>query len=122
MRTFRIPLRAVFYRENDVWFAHSLDMDLIGEGANKEEALQQLSEAICLQIGFSIENHNMRNIFQPADAKFHEMFAAGRDIAVGELQGKIELPNVQKTGVEVTGLEAREYVFDASDEKDCAFA
>jgi len=98
-----MPLRAVFYRESDTWLAHCLEMDLIGDGASPEEALKQLSEAISIQIHTSLEHQNMANLFQPADARFFEMFAAGKDAAVGE----VALYSVE--GVQIDRIDTREY-------------
>jgi predicted RNase H-like HicB family nuclease len=114
MRTFRVPLRAVFYREEGVWFAHCLEMDVIGDGPTPEEALAQLSEAIGMQIEFSLEQKAVANVFRPADARLFEMFAAGKDFALGEL--KIT-PAMHGENFEVQDITAREY-----DEEDCAIA
>ena len=38
-RKLRMPLRVVFYREEEVWIAHCLEFDLAGDGATREEAL-----------------------------------------------------------------------------------
>ena len=102
MRTLRIPLRAVFYRESDVWLAHCLEMDLVGDGASPEEAIKQLSEAVSIQVQTSIEHNNLANLFQPADAGFFEMFAAGKDSAQGLL-------NIEMKGVKIERMDTREY-------------
>jgi hypothetical protein len=116
MKMFRMPIRAVFYRENDRWFAHCLEMDLIGEGATKEEAVAQLDGVIRMQVEASIRSKNIRNLIQPADGKYFAMFAVGKDFAVGQLH----LANIRGQNVQIDEVEAREY--DAVDEEDCAFA
>ncbi|MEX0728201.1 MAG: hypothetical protein WD065_18170 [Planctomycetaceae bacterium] len=102
MSTFRLSLRVVFYYESDRWIAHCLEFDLLGDGDSKEEALQCLSAAISLQIEDSVKYNNPRNLIDPADGKYFEMFAKGRDIAVGELSIHID-------GYEFDRVETREY-------------
>ena len=116
MQVFRMPIRAVFYREGGQWFAHCLEMDLIGEGVTKEEALAQLTAAIRLQVEASIDFKNMRNLIQPADGKYFAMFFAGKDSAMGQLN----LLTIRQNNIEIKGIEAREY--DAADEQDCVVA
>src|ERR1700678_1638709 len=86
----RIDLRVVFYREADRWVAHCLEMDLMGDGDDKIAAMQNLWEAIAIQINASIDAKNHANIFMPADARFFEMFAAGKDIAEGQCEVRIQ--------------------------------
>jgi predicted RNase H-like HicB family nuclease len=86
MKNLRIPLRVVFYRDGDVWVAHCLEFDLMGDGATKEDALDELIEAINLQVAASVEADNPSNLFSPADGRFFAMFAAGKDVVVGALR------------------------------------
>jgi predicted RNase H-like HicB family nuclease len=100
----RIPLRAVLYRESGVWIAHCLELDLLGDGETREKALNLLSEAIGVQIEASLKYDCANNLFRPADPKYFYMFAAGKDVAIGELQGSHTIDSVT---VEEVG--AREY-------------
>jgi hypothetical protein len=86
----RIPLRIVFYKETGRWIAHCLEFDLIGDGRNKDAALRMLFRAIHTQVDAVRKYGNVKNLFGPADAKFFEMFAAGKDIAEGELTSSTE--------------------------------
>jgi predicted RNase H-like HicB family nuclease len=82
-RDFRLELRAVFYREDGYWIAHCLEMDVMGHGKTKRVAFERMNYAITEQVGRSILNNNPENIFQPADGRFFEMFAAGKDVMRG---------------------------------------
>ncbi|MEX1231356.1 MAG: hypothetical protein WEB58_14010 [Planctomycetaceae bacterium] len=115
MSTFRLPLRVVFYFESDRWIAHCLDFSLLGDGDTKEEALRSLSTAIAMQVEASVEFNNPRNLFSPADGKYLEMYAKGKDIAVGELSLHIE-------GFELNKVEAREYAEDDGIDSGLAMA
>lgn len=86
MRTLRVPIQIVFYRDDGVWIAHSLQFDVCGHGATKQEALDLLSEAIRIQVEDSLQNNNPRNLFSPADSTLFQMFAEGSDISQGELR------------------------------------
>jgi predicted RNase H-like HicB family nuclease len=100
----RIPLRAVLYRESGVWIAHCLELDVIGDGETRAQALNLLSEAIGIQIEACLKYNSASNLFRPADPKYFYMFAAGKDVAIGKLQflHKIDSVTVEQVG-------AREY-------------
>ncbi len=105
--SFRLELRAVFYKESGVWFSHCLEMDVLGHGKTKTDALKMMAEAVNLQIVTSIENKNPANIFMPADARYFEMFASGKDVAIGELQ--LGETTKRYDGVEIDDVRAREF-------------
>ena len=100
----RIPIRTVFYREGDEWYAHCLEFDLVGSGLTKPEALTSLREAIAIQIEQSIERGNPANLFTPADGRLFQMFAEGDDstLAHGQLEMRFD-------SVVIENAELREY-------------
>lgn len=81
MDQMKVDLRAVFYKEGEFWVAHCLEMDVMGHGKTQQKALNQLSEAMCLQIAVSLRAGNVANIFQPADARFFQMYFTGKSRA-----------------------------------------
>jgi len=109
MRPLRIPIRAVFYREDGRWFAHCLELDLMGDGQSQAEALGHLRDAIASQVSASIENQNAANLFTPAEPRFFEMYAAGSDVAVGRL----DMEGVQLDSVTIEAPQVREYVAES---------
>ena len=111
MKPLRIPLKAVLYKEKDNWIAHCLEFDVIGDGKSHEEALQNLNEAIVIQINTSIKYKNPSNLFKPADGSYFRMFAEGRNIATGILH---LFPKVDHVTIEQ--VEAREYNDDCDDD------
>lgn len=78
--SFRIDLRVVFYQESGFWVAHCLEMDVLGHGVNKEEAMEVLADAIVTQMEQSMQNDNPANMIQLADRKYFEMYFSGKDI------------------------------------------
>jgi hypothetical protein len=86
MQTHRVPLRVIFYRDEDEWVAHCLEFDLVGSGETRQAALDCLNAAILTQLEFSVAQNNPLNLFSPAGGEYLEMFAAGKDIAEGVLR------------------------------------
>ena len=91
----RIELCAVFYREGKYWVAHCLEMDLVGHGKSKRTAFVRMNQAILEQVNRSVSYRNYENIIQPADAKFFEMFFAGKNV----MRGKFTLERVSKEDI-----------------------
>lgn len=108
-KTLRVPLRVVFYREDNDWIAHCLEFDLIGDGSSKREALESLSEAIVLQFKASLEYNNPKNLFSPADGKYLEMFAAGTNVANGILEIETIERRLRDASDIIENIDAREY-------------
>lgn len=113
MRGLRIPLRIVFYRVSPKWVAHCLEFDLMGDGRTKREALDQLMEAMALQIEASLKYENPCNLFKPADGRFFAMFAAGKDVALGECHLRFD-------SVVIDEAQTREYEAEPNREPDLA--
>ena len=86
MKTARIPVRIVFYREGGFWIAHCLEFDLVGNGKSKRKALDMLAEAIDIQVEATLKTGNAANLFRQADPKYHLMYAKGKDVAGGSLE------------------------------------
>jgi predicted RNase H-like HicB family nuclease len=114
MKPLRVPLRVVFYKDGQDWIAHCLEFDLMGDGPTRREALDRMVDAISIQAQASIENNNPENLFKPADAKYFMMFAAGKDVAGGELHIKID-------SVTIEDAETREYT-ESDSETDSRLA
>lgn len=105
MKALRIPIHIVCYREDDQWIAHCLQFDICGNGETKHDAFMMLAEAIKIQVEQALEHNNPKNLFSPADGKYFQMFAAGKNIAKGELKMKL----VPVDSVIMEEPEAREY-------------
>lgn len=106
---FRVQLRSVFYRDGSDWVSHCLEMDVMGHGKTRKQAFLMMINAVSLQITASMAHNNRANIFMPADAKFFEMFAAGKDIAEGAVV--VEKVQRQIDSVELQSIEAREFAY-----------
>lgn len=105
MKKLRIPLRILFYPEGDAVVAHGLELDLVGTGPTKQQALDMLREAVEIQVEATIRNGNLANLIRPADPEILEMYAAGRDVARTEMT--FEVP--RREDVEVEPADYREF-------------
>ncbi len=112
MNALRIPLRIVFYRDDDGdWIARCLEFDLCGDGPSKEAAAAMLTQAIDIQVEQSIADGNLANLFTPADGEYFRMFAAGDDVAVAELHISPRSPSP----IIFESTEAREFLGSSAD-------
>ena len=102
MSDFRMDLRVVLYEDGNSWIAHCLEFDLAGDGSTKAEALDSLIRAIAIQVEDSIRHKNPANLFSPAEGRYLLMFAAGKDVATGELELEFNSPKLK-----IGALEAR---------------
>ncbi|MDZ4779317.1 MAG: hypothetical protein SGJ19_03590 [Planctomycetia bacterium] len=112
MDALRIPLRIVFYRDDDGdWIARCLEFDLCGDGSTKEAAAAMLTKAIDIQVEQSTADRNLANLLTPAESEYFRMFAAGHDVAVAELHLSPRSPSP----ILIESMEAREYDSSAAD-------
>src|SRR5437588_12917990 len=102
MKNLSIPLRVVLYKDGLDWIAHCLEFDICGDGPTKKKALADMTAAIQIQIEQSIKHGNANNLFTPADGELFQMFAAGKQVAIGKLPLRIK-------GVKIEETDAREY-------------
>ena len=76
MRDLHLPIRVILYQEEGRQVAHCLEFDLMGDGDTTAEAIEDLAEAIRIQIAETVASGNWRSLFTPADGKFFQMYAA----------------------------------------------
>ena len=68
----KILLRAVLYREDGLWVAHALEMDLIGTGASEAGAVRELRSNAEAQLSFA--KQEKLNPFRPAPAAIQDLW------------------------------------------------
>jgi len=71
---FSINLSAVAYREDQLWLAHCLELDIVAEAKSVDDAIQSLISLCDLQIKVAIEDGDLQSIFRPAPPKFWKLF------------------------------------------------
>jgi hypothetical protein len=75
MSKFRLDLRFVVYREDDVWLAHCLELDIVAEGASANEALRDALRLCAVQFEFAVEQGDISSAFRAAPPEFWAMYA-----------------------------------------------
>ena len=73
-----INLSAVIYQENGVWIAHCLELDIVSEGKDADDAIEGLISLCDLQIKTALAEGDLQAIFRPAPPEVWRMFAAAR--------------------------------------------
>jgi hypothetical protein len=63
---FDASIRVLFYKEEDSWVAHALEMDLLGYGDTTQAAMKELEKSMKSQISFAAFRDHPESIFFPA--------------------------------------------------------
>lgn len=72
---FDIVLNVLGYEEDGEWAALALEMDLRGYGPTFEEAVEELSELVAMQISFASFKDQPEMIWKPAEPIWWDLFA-----------------------------------------------
>lgn len=88
MKTLR--LRAVLYREDGLWVAHALEMDVIGTGATETAALRELRSNVDAQLSFAKQEKT--NPFRPAPVAIQGLWEETNLAAIGLAARKLKTP------------------------------
>ncbi len=86
-----LRLRAVLYREDGLWVAHALEMDLIGTGATESAALRELRGNVEAQLSFATQEGT--NPFRPAPQEIQSLWEETNLAAIGLGRGKTKAAN-----------------------------
>ncbi len=77
-----INILGFFDKEENIWSAVALELDLWGYGDTKDESLKEIIEAIQAQIGFSEFKNNPDLLLHPAPAMYFHMYAQAQNEAL----------------------------------------
>ena len=122
LETLRVPLRIVFYKDDDTTVvAHCLEFDLIGHGDTHEQAIESLCNAINIQVEETLETGNVENLFNPAPGEYFRMFAAGQSSQrVGKAVGEVKIKIHHIGNMDFNEVDGREYVGSDQHDDMCA--
>jgi hypothetical protein len=95
-----LDLRGIVYREGGAWIAHCLELDIVAEGTNPDDAINDVLDLCAFQIDTAIENNDLESIFRPAPAKYWNLFYSARS--------KRRIPKASRP--RVGRFDAREFV------------
>ena|ERR1051326_6068312 len=104
----KINLSAVVYFEDSVWLAHCLELDIVAEGKDSDDALRSLISLCDLQINVALEEGDLEAVFRPAPADVWTLFAAGKEKSIVEKRGMRRRNGFRAP---VSRFEAREMAF-----------
>ena len=85
-----LRLRVVLYREDGLWVAHALEMDLIGTGATETAALRELRSNVDAQLSFA--KQEKANPFRPAPAEILKLWEDANLAAIGLATSRLKAP------------------------------
>lgn len=74
-----IQVRALVYKEGKLFYAHSLEMDLVGTGDSEEHALRQLQELVESHVSFAFFKKDESLILFRADNQYFERWEKAWD-------------------------------------------
>lgn len=66
----RFDLHILIYKEENLYVAHCLELDIVGSGTTQENALKEMRELVVAQITFHFEHKIEDKLFHPAPAEY----------------------------------------------------
>jgi hypothetical protein len=81
-----INLSAIVYCEDSTWIAHCLELDIVAEGHDADDAVTSLVSLCDLQIRTAMEHGDLGSIFRPAPPEIWAMFAGGTGITTKKMK------------------------------------
>lgn len=85
----KFEISVLFYREESMWVALALEMNLRGYGPTRQEAMSDLQQMLAAQITFALQRGHPESVWCRAADEFWAMFEnARRDQFVAEVSGE----------------------------------
>ncbi|MBU0566827.1 hypothetical protein KJ693_05140 [bacterium] len=66
----KFSLHILLDKEDNIQIAHCLEFDIVAQGKDRNEAIQNLLDAVELQVKYAIETDNLDNLYHPAPAEY----------------------------------------------------
>jgi predicted RNase H-like HicB family nuclease len=100
--SYDLAIRALISKDDGIFAAHALELDLVAEGTTEEEALKGLSEAICAQLSFAAQMENPDLINHPAPAEYSLRWDKAARLALAGIIGPEKAANIKTKAVCIT--------------------
>jgi hypothetical protein len=113
MAQLKVPIRVVFYRTENLWWAHCLEFDLMGDGESQQEALHALAVAVEMAIADLIEHGDISTLFSPAEGGVFLRFAAGTSTPIDSAALELDFPEIR-----IERPEVREFLGTVDEVRD----
>jgi hypothetical protein len=75
-KEWKFEFRILIKKEDDLWVAHCLELDLVSASPSKEEVEKDIISIINEQVRYCITNDNMENLFRDAPQEVWDEFNA----------------------------------------------
>lgn len=75
-KNWSFEFRILVKRQDDLWVAHCLELDLVAAAPTEEQAQQEMADIILEQVRYCIANDNMDHLFRSAPAEVWEEYRA----------------------------------------------
>jgi len=100
-----LHLDVVVYKEDDLFVAHCLQLDLVTTAKTIEQACCDIEDVIKTHITYAIENDNLENLLKPAPPEIWNLLLKTNIVAEGSIK-RWELPKMPPNveHVEIQGL------------------
>ena len=79
-KTRQIDLRAVAYHEENRWFAHCLELDIVADGETPVAAMSNLVDLVRIQIVDACEHASFDTLFRVAPPEIWDMYAQAQAV------------------------------------------
>jgi len=84
-------LHVVFYCEDNDWYGHCLEFDLVESGSTLPEAKANIIDVIRAHIEWALQNDNMEHLFRSAPIEYWHRCWSGKPLGTEKIQ--ISIPN-----------------------------
>lgn len=74
----QMELRVITYREEGVWLAHCLELDIVAEGQSSKQAVKDLVDLCVLQIKTAVEENDLESVIRPAPPAIWTLFFSSK--------------------------------------------
>ena len=95
-------LNVLLYREDGMWTAHCLQLDLVECARTLEQAESNVLDVIRAHIEYALEHDNMEHLFHPAPAEYWQLFLRSTPIGNRTIRlhpERVRLPAVPRVTV-----------------------
>ena len=97
--SYDLAIRALISKEDGMFVAHALELDLVAEGTTEEGALKELSDAIFAQLAFAAQMENPDLINHPAPAEYSLRWDKASRLALAGIVGSEKAANIKTKAV-----------------------
>jgi len=88
-----IHMDVVCYKEDDLFVAHCLQLDLVTTATTVHQACINMEDVIKAHITYALNNNNLKNIFKPAPPEIWQLMS-NADVIDGKPIQELSFPSL----------------------------